>query len=158
MKKVFVWTVLLLVPMLVLACTPKEEVVFGDEHNDTVALLSDLSEQVVVDFSEMKKETFRWYTNDGENIEEHEIEGVSMQASEIRFEEDTTDTFFENKGFEMDLNNIADGTIEWLTGYRRLDLNCTVNGQSTGDIEDIENIETINVKISCGKLSSQLEE
>lgn len=122
-------------------------------------LLGDLERETEISFSEMQPVEIKWNVKKYEEIEEVIVEGKGFEAKGISNEQyNNVELFFEDKGFEVDLYNVADGTVAWLVGYKKDYIVCTVVGRMWLDekgmpLEDDKN----DVEVKCGKGDSSIE-
>jgi len=111
-------------------CFDGSECVFLDESAN---LLKDLEQETGIDFSEIKLVEFKWVVEITPKVQEVDVEGRVVEAMGISIEQEAeVKEFFENKGFEKDLYNVASGTVSELIGYKKNDIVCTIIGGFTG--------------------------
>ena len=128
-----------------------------EESKDEISiLLEGLKGETKIDFSEIEKINFKWITKIKFGVEEKVITGKGFEANNISESQyNSIEQFLVNNGFEVDVNNIAGGTVVGLMGYRTEDVVCTVSGGITGYEEAEEQwnpvgINTKDVIVSCG--------
>jgi len=103
---------------------------------------------------------FNWMLKEGDPLK---IKGESLSADEISGEaHEKLVAFFKNNGFEINLYNIADGTISGREGYKKGLMVCIVTSGITG-YKEAENqwipTETnMDVEIECGLLEKDINE
>ncbi len=137
-------------------CFDGSECVSLDEVSD---LLEDLEQETGIDFSEAQPVDFKWIVKVDPKVEEEAVSGKGFEAERISSEQyDSIELFLKDNGFEVDLYNIAAGTISELTGYIKGKTICTVAGGFTGYKEgesqwvptDTDN--DWDTTINCGKV------
>lgn len=112
--------------------TPEQETEQETKH-EIVLVLEELEQETGIDFSEIEQTEFKWVIKVDPKVEEVDIEGKGFEVKEISSEQfDSIYSFFKDKGFEIDLYNIADGTISGLRGYKKDKVACVVFGGLTG--------------------------
>jgi len=123
--------------------------------DETSGLLRDLKQETGIDFSEEKDVEFPWYIDAGGGSGEVAIQGKGFEVMGVSSQDHKdVESFFENNGFEIDLYNVASGTVAGLTGYKRGEIVCTVAGRMWLDKEGIPIEEDKNdVEVKCGKLA-----
>jgi len=127
--------------------------------NKVSVLLEDLEQETGIDFSEAQPVDFKWIVKVNPKVEEEAVSGKGFEAIRISSEQyDSIEQFLKDNGFEVDLYNIAAGTISELTGYIKGKTVCTVAGGFTGYKEgesqwvptDTDNDWDTTIK--CGKV------
>lgn len=110
-------------------------------------------------FSETESKNFVWNIKKNKEITPVLIGGWEMTAKGVPNQMIDTDPFFISRNFQVDINNVAAGTISGLTGYRRGEMVCLVNGEATGGKEAfLEGDGRINLSVICGSLNNRLIE
>lgn len=118
-------------------------------------LFGDLKTETGIDFSDIEDVEFIWQTKDGEIP----IQGKGFKAKGILNEDEQgVESFFKDNGFEVDVYNIAAGTIGWLTGYRKDRIVCIVLGSLWLDDEGMP-LQTgeMDIEVQCGESEESLE-
>ncbi|MBZ9569892.1 protease inhibitor I42 family protein [Patescibacteria group bacterium] len=137
---------------------PEEE--GKEETKDEVSiLLEDLKQETKINFSEIQPVEIKWNVNKYEEIEEVIVEGKGFEAKGISSEQyNNVELFFEDKGFEVDLYNVADATFAWLVGYKKDYIVCTIVGKIWLDEEGMPlEGDKNDVEVKCGKGDSSIE-
>ncbi len=143
---------------MILDYYPKEEPMPSPPEDEISSLLNNLEQETGIDFSEIQSLGFKWVVKVDPEVQEVDIEGKGFEANRISSEQyDSVESFLEDKGFEVDVYNVAAGTVSGLAGYKKDQLICLVAGGATGykeaegqwippepDIKD--------VTVNCGKL------
>lgn len=120
-------------------------------------ILADLRDLVEVDWTEVEEDEIEWQKIIGYDI----LSGQKIAAYEISDQQfRAVENFFTDNGFDIDVYNVAAGTISGATGYQKYFVACKVIGGVTGyqDAEVGEEWEPANphkkdIEISCGLLS-----
>ena len=123
-----------------------------DPADDVYDLLIQLRGKSEIEFSEPVRDQFEWRSEDAEP---KNMEGWAINSKDVPFEIINKERFFEDSGFEMDIYNIADGTIVSLSGYKKGEIVCTILQGFSGEFdEDDMPIEPYlsDLEINCGKL------
>ncbi|XOB46418.1 MAG: hypothetical protein ACKKMV_03140 [Candidatus Nealsonbacteria bacterium] len=111
-------------------CFNGSECVSSDEVS---VLLEDLEQETGIDFSEIQPVEFKWVVKVDPKVEEVDISGKGFEANRISSEQyDSIEQFLKDNGFEVDIYNIAAGTISESTGYKKDKAVCAVAGGLTG--------------------------
>ncbi len=133
------------------------------EQEEVFNLLKELEKETQIDFSGIVKTEFVWKI-EGEKVgkeqktEELVTAGKGFDVEKISDEQHRSiEEFFRDNGFEIDVYNVADGTIVRATGYKKSQIACLVIGGASGykeatgqwtppepDIKDVE--------VKCGML------
>jgi len=131
-------------------CFDGSECVSLDEVS---VLLESLEQETGIDFSEIQPVDFKWVVKVDPKVEEEAVSGKGFEAERISSEQyDSVESFLADRGFEVDLYNMADGTFVGLKGYKKDQIVCTVSGGSTPQEPDIN-----NVTVRCGKLEITID-
>jgi len=101
--------------------------------NEIGVLLENLKEKTQIDFSKIKNIEFDWNSETEQGVGRLTIIGQSFQANNISADDyGKIEDFFKENNFEVDINNIADGTVAGLVGYRLDSMVCVVNSGFVG--------------------------
>lgn len=120
-------------------------IMVGDEIE---TLMRNLEEKTKIDFSGIRPDEFQWNIQKKEIINSVLISGRSFEAEEISVSDyEKIESFFEENGFDLDIYNIADGTVSGLVGYRLNSIACVVNSGLAEHKED-----KYNVTVKCGSI------
>ena len=127
------------------------------------ALLEDLERETNIDFSNIESIEFRWAVRIDPKVQEINIQGEGFNVERISDEQyRNIESFLKNRGFEIDVYNMAAGTISGLTGYQKDQLVCIVIGGATG-YKEAEGQWTPpepdkkDVEVRCGKLEMTID-
>ena len=118
-------------------------------------LLENLKQETGIDFSEELDVEFSWYIEAGGGLGEVAIQGNGFEVIGVSSQDHkNVETFFEDKGFEIDLYNVASGTVAGLIGYKKGEIVCTVAGRMWLNEQGIPIQEDKNdVEVKCGKIA-----
>lgn len=127
-------------------------------EEDKYDFLNSLEIGTGIDFSDIENLEFKWVVSVDPKVEDVIVTGRGFEAGRISDEQyGNIESFFIEQGFEVDLYNLAAGTISELTGYKKDKIVCTIAGGATGYKEaegqwippepDIKNVE-----IKCGEI------
>jgi|GEM_PF-1416985 len=142
----------------------EKEVPPAERPKDAISeLLENLEKETGMNFSAIQPTEFKWIVKVDPKVEEVAIQGKEFEAKRISAEQyESIGSFFVGIGFEVDLYNIADGTVSELVGYKKDQIVCTVAGGATGYkeaegqwIPPEPNIKDVEVK--CGKGNISIE-
>lgn len=129
----------------------------GGEPEKISDFLKELKRETGIGFSEIKPVEFKWIVSVDPKIEDVTIEGKGFEVKRIsETQRKKIEPFLKDEGFEMDLYNIADGTIAGLIGYKKDQIVCTVVAgfagykEATGQWIPPEPDKS-DVDIECGK-------
>ena len=128
----------------------KQEQELGDE---TSVLLAALEQETDISFSKSRSLEFNWSALAEEKIDTNVISGRGFEVNGISGEEQArVDSFFYDKGFEVDLYNVAAGTVSGAVGYKKDNLVCVVSGQIQLDENGLplEGYKR-DIQIKCGE-------
>jgi hypothetical protein len=136
-------------------CDPKEPISTLSQMVNRIKAYNNETHEIALTGSEKELE---WHFENGDVVK---IPGEKMYAENLTYEDsEKIDVFFEMKGFELDMYNIADGTVAGMVGYKKGEFACTVIRGSQGYQEslsdpewDFEGVDTYEVEIICGVLS-----
>ena len=122
---------------------------------EVLLLLDRLVKLTGIDFSDSESTKFDWYSGeDFENIESISIVGKKIEVKKISWDDQSSIVdFFDSEGFVLDQNNVADGSVAGLEGYKKENLVCHIYGEMTGGEEALDSgleIDTVDVEIKCG--------
>jgi hypothetical protein len=139
----------------------KEFVPIEEEFEDEVSqILINLKNETKINFSDIKSVEIEWNKKGTEQpIETLIIQGKGFEIKGATVQDHTkAEDFFKNNGFEIDVYNVAAGTIGGLTGFRREQIVCIVIGSLWTDDEGIplKTGET-DIEVNCGKAEGSLE-
>ena len=113
--------------------TLEEETKEEETKDEVSVLLEDFEQETGIDFSEAQPVDFKWIVKVDPKVEEEAVSGKGFEAERISSEQyDSIELFLKDNGFEVDIYNIAAGTISELTGYIKGKTVCTVAGGLTG--------------------------
>lgn len=141
-------------------CAASETGGEADELEDEVSsFLETLKRETRIGFSEMQSVEFEWNVKKYEKIEAVTIQGKGFEANGITSQQyEKVEAFFKDKGFEVDIYNVAAGTISELTGYKKDLIVCTVAAGASGYKEAtgqwIPSEQDVEVK--CGQGGSEI--
>lgn len=130
------------------------------DNEEIFNLLKDLEKETQIDFSGITKTEFSWFVEDfsSGNIDKGTIEGNSFSAEKITDTQvHAVHTYFEANSFELDMYNVADGTVVGAVGYQKDQLVCVVVSGISGyknakDDWNPAKIDTNDMEVKCGKL------
>ena len=146
-----------------------------EEPEDEISsLLTSLKKETEIDFSEIKDVEIKWVVEVEPKVQEKTIAGKSFEVEGISSQQaKKVETFLKNKGFEIDLYNMADGTVAGLKGYKKDQARlpspegeanggqvvCTIAEGATGYKEAIgrwipPEPEKRDVEVKCGLLNA----
>ena len=92
-------------------------------------VLENLKKATGIKFSKIKDVEIKWHTK----TETQTVQGKGFEVARISQEKsDAIDSFFKDNGFEIDMYNIAAGTVVDLTGYAKDNIGCHVIVGVTG--------------------------
>jgi len=135
--------------------TPVSEEEEEETKGEISILLENLKQETGIDFSEEQEVEFPWYIEAGGGLGEVAILGKGFEAIGVSSQDhENVESFFKEKGFEVDLYNVADGTVAGSAGYKKEEIVCTVavrmwlNEQGMPIQKDKNDVE-----IKCGKLA-----
>jgi len=104
-----------------------------EPKDESFILLENLQQSTAIGFSEIGDVEFKWVVKVDPVIAEETVAGKGFEANMISNEQyDSIELFLKDNGFEVDLYNIAAGTISELTGYKKDKAVCAVSGGLTG--------------------------
>ncbi len=135
----------------------------GEIEDEILTLLENLKQETGVNFSVIQSVEIKWDVKKYEEIEEVIVEGKGFEAKGISSEQyNNVELFFEDKGFEVDLYNVAAGTVSELVGYKKDQIVCTVVSGASGYKEAIgqwipPDWNKNDVEVKCGKGDSSIE-
>ena len=118
-------------------------------------LLENLEQETGIDFSEEQEIQFIWYTGINGELNEVVIQGKGFEVKGVSSEDHRkVESFFQDKGFEIDVYNITDGTFVGLVGYQKDRIVCTVVGRMWLDEQGIPSEQDKNdVEVRCGEIT-----
>ena len=104
-----------------------------ETEDDIISLLNSLEKETEIDFPDIRGLEIRWIVEVEPEVKEESIEGRGFEIKKVsRGQVERVKSFFKKRGFEMDIHNIADGTIGSLVGFKRGQLVCIVAEGATG--------------------------
>lgn len=125
-----------------------------EQEDEISQLFRMLANETQIDFSDSVAADFDWRTFEGVQT----ISGKKTTAH-VAFDQTLTlDSFFSQQGFDMDMYNMADGTVASLAGFTKDALACTVNIR--GEYEEFTmptESSMATVEIHCGLLATEVE-
>jgi len=133
------------------------------ENEEVFNLLKKLGRETQIEFSGIVETEFVWNT-EGEKVDKEQeakeitVTGKGFDAVKIsNSQHESVETFFNNNGFEVDMYNLAAGTIVALTGYKKDRMACVAVGGISGykEAEDQwvpSEFDKHDVEVKCGLL------
>lgn len=128
----------------------------SDQVVDLVKKIKEISN---IELASKGETTFNWIVSDKTTWAEKSILGVFYQIDDIkRADYDKIEKFF-NDNYEIDINNVADGVVGGLRGYRVDYMACVLNFKHN-QLKQNENAPTeivgdsMTVKLECGYFNS----
>jgi len=133
-------------------CFNGSKCVFLDE---ILNLFENLEQETNIDFSEEQEVEFQWYVEEDGELSQVTIQGKGFEVKGVPSEDHrNVESFFQDKGFEIDLYNIAAGTVVGLIGYKKGEIVCTIVGRMWLDEQGIPIEEDKNdIEVKCGKIT-----
>jgi len=134
----------------------EQEQELGDEVS---VLLATLEQEADIGFSKAKLLEFNWNASAEGKIKTVVISGRGFEIYDVSGEEQARiDSFFYDKGFEVDLYNIAAGTVSGAVGYKKDNLVCVVSGQIQLDESGLplEGYKR-DIQVKCGENNDSSE-
>ena len=134
------------------------------EKDEITELLENLKEETGITFSEVKTARFRWNDEKESEIESFSLEGKGFEVQRILADDyKKVESFFREKGFDIDLYNIAAGTVSGATGYKKDQIVCKVFEGATGHKEAVgqwipPEPNKRDIEVACAILKSQQPE
>ena len=129
---------------------------FSDE---TSALLATVEQETDIGFSEAEALEFSWNTLEEGKVSTKVISGKGFEIYGVSGQEQARiDSFFYDKGFEVDPYNIAAGTVSGIAGYKKDNLVCLVSGQIQLDENGLplEGYKK-DIQVKCGENNDSSE-
>ena len=139
-----------------LSPTPSPE---DETKDEIVTLLENLQQETGISFTDIQTVNLNWNVKKYEKVQAVTIEGKGFAIEGTPSEQYMKiESFFQSNGFEVDVFNIAAGTVAELTGYKKDYTVCTVVGSMWLDEKRIplETGET-DVEVRCGKGDSSID-
>ena len=137
----------------------KEKLGSNSKDNYEILLfLESLEKETRTNFSEITETEVHWIVDIEPEMNEVDIKGYGYEAKgTLSKQHESIEPFLLNQGFEVDMYNIADGTIVGLVGYKKGQLVCTVTAGAGGYKEvtgqwTSPNLDEMDVGVKCGKL------
>ena len=135
-----------------------------DSLEDEISeILKELKQEIAIE-ADIQSTELKWIVNVDPKVQDVSIEAKGFEVKRISEEQFTKiDSFLKNKGFELDLYNMADGTFVALKGYRKDQLVCAVSGGTTGYKEAEgqwipSEPDKYDITIKCGRLEKTIME
>lgn len=117
-------------------------------------LLNSFKKDSRLGFSEISDVDFVWNTEGDSGISETLVEGKGIKATGVLSQILETDSFFVNRNFFVDVNNVLIGTISASSGYRKGQTVCLVKGWASGGEEAfLRGDSRMDLEISCAELT-----
>lgn len=131
-------------------CFDGSKCVFLDE---ILNLFENLEQETGIDFSEEQEVEFQWYVEEDGKLSQVTIQGKGFEVKGVSSEDyRNVESFFRDKDFEIDLYNIASGTVVGLIGYKKGEIVCTIVGRMWLDEQGMLVEEDKNdIEVKCGK-------
>lgn len=136
------------------------------EKSEILNLLNQLEQETNINFSNIKDIEIEWNTKQGIQI----IQGKGYEANYISNESyDKIDSFFQSNNFEIDVYNVAAGTVSGLTGYKKVSsenseeqIVCIIIAGVSGYKKAVgqwipSDPDKTDVEIMCGKNEASVE-
>ena len=129
-----------------------------DYETDLVARISRVFDEIVIesmmDFDVMIPVTFNRYVQTNDGFETLSVDGYGITAVDVPVANDyAMESFFQDNGREMDLNNMADGTSESMVGYVKDEIGCVIYWYYYFDEEMKNGGTTFDVEVKCGSIA-----
>lgn len=117
------------------------------------SLFQDLESETRIDFPEITSLELKWNIKDEEGLRAIDVNGGGFEMQGIAADQQKEiESFLQNQGFEVDLYNVADGTVGGLVGYRKEQVVCTVSSISQLDDAGMPlSSGLMDLKMVCGK-------
>jgi len=102
-------------------------------QDEVSTFLNNLKQETGIDFSGVAEVEFEWQVKKYEEMKSVTVAGKGFEVAGITTEKfREVESFFENNDFEVDVYNVAAGTVSGLTGYIKDRLVCLVAAGATG--------------------------
>jgi len=128
----------------------------SEVKDEVLTLLNDLRKKTKVNFPEPAEVNFDWVVTEKQAVNAKgkgfEINEISNQAYQ------DIESFFVDRDFELDNNNVSFGSVGGTNGYKKDDIVCSIYRiASEYDFEKPreipENTDTKDVKVKCGEIN-----
>lgn len=157
-KTLFIGGILILGSVFFVGCTkyvPEDhalEVV--PEINQSILLMEDLKGTTEIEFSNLEPDALIWNYLKDEKITSVGLEGYMYDVRGSKVNSQNINSYFEKKGFEIDLYNEADGVYIGQVGFKKDDLVCTIVSGVNPGLKDSETGALLSdVTVRCAELS-----
>ena len=116
-------------------------------------VMDNLVKVTQLDFSKIQDVDLEWRAGEDEEVVIKNIMGKGFEVKDITNEQyQSVGQFLQDYGFEIDLNNAADGPTGSLSGYKKNGVVCLVVGSW-----EISEPNKKKVEIQCGLLENEIE-
>jgi uncharacterized protein YxeA len=122
--------------------------------SEITQLFNSIEKTTQITFSDSKKSELEWLLDyDGNSVL---LESEITTSRTRLIDADKIDSYFRANGFEMDMNNLADGTISSRIAFQKDQMVCTIINR--GDYEEFTlptESTMADIEINCGILDSK---
>ncbi|MFA6522565.1 MAG: DUF333 domain-containing protein [Patescibacteria group bacterium] len=133
---------------------PVEEtpVISEEPKTPTVVLLEELGTTVPAEWSAVKDNSLAWNIERGGKIEAITLEGKMTKSATVTMNQLAgVKTYLAQKGFQPNLQNVANGTLLNVEGYQAGLIVCSVASEVSEILENAD-VPEVFVKVICGEL------
>ena len=103
-------------------------------QDETSIFMEELREKTGVEFSRIQIVEFKWNIRKNGEIKEIRVQGAGFSAKNVSVDQQAKiEAFFEERGFQKDVYNLAAGTIAGLAGYKKDGFVCLIKKRSRLD-------------------------
>lgn len=157
-KTLLIGTILVLGSVFFVGCTkyiPEENnLLVIPEISESILVMNEIKETTGVDFSNIQPDALIWNFLEDEQINSVGLDGYMYDVRGTDFGSEKINEYFEEKGFALNVYNVADGIYVGQVGFEKDEVVCTVvSGVTSGGLS-LESGELLSdITLRCAELN-----
>jgi hypothetical protein len=156
-KTLFIGAILFLGSVFFVGCTeyiPEDQrLLVVPDVIESIDLMKDIQESTQIAFSKIEPDALIWNFLKEEKIGSVGLDGYMYKVRGAEVNAENINSYFEEKGFELDVYNVADGVYIGQVGFKREGLVCTVVSGINPEVKDsVTGAMLSDITVRCAEL------
>lgn len=157
-KTLLIGGILVLGSVFFVGCTKyvpeQNQYLVEPEVGESILILEDIKEATQIAFSKIEPDALIWNFLKDEKISSVGLDGYMYKVRGAEVNAENINNYFEEKGFEMDSYNVADGVYIGQVGFSKEGLVCTVVSGINPEVKDsVSGAMLSDITVRCAELN-----